>query len=210
MERNNEMFVHGLGLACLAIVLMIEATYILQFATDNVTIDPKQFDIMLMVFSVAAIAVGVLACYFKQYDLASLLIIIGVAEFMFGCVEYVEGSIQTITFLDYILVAVMAVAVIVFVLKKSFGLSLLALLCGLMFFSFKLSNMFGADAHTENWCVVAFGFIAGIWALFLILIKFLEFEGFIGCRRPVTVKPVAKSAPKTVAKKKSKARKSKA
>lgn len=175
-DKNKELFVYAFGLAALAVVFIIEANYILHFVNGGAAIDMKQFDLLLVIFSATTIVGGIIAWQTKHFDIASILLLIGALECMFGIVEYVEGSIMTITFVDYIFTALMLVSSASLYLSKKYGIAILTTLAMLMFFCFNLNNMFGVSFDIQNWCVGVFGMLAGTWCIALIFLKYLDIK----------------------------------
>ena len=176
MSDNRELFVYAFGLSALAVVFIIEANYILQFVNNGPAIDQKQFDLLLLIFSIATVIGGIIAWHDEHFDLASILLLIGILEGMFAFVEYTEDSIMTITFVDYIFTALMFVSSIILLLSKKYGIGTLTLLAMAMFFCFNLNNMFGISFDVQNWSVGIFGMLAGTWCMILILLKHIDSE----------------------------------
>lgn len=174
MNDNRELFVYSFGLSALAVVFIIEANYILHFVNNGPAIDQRQFDLLLLFFSIATVVGGIIAWHYEHFDLASILLLIGLLEGMFGYVEYIEGSIMTITFVDYVFTALMFVSSVILILNRKYGIGILTLLAMLMFFCFNLNNMFGASFDAQNWSVGIFGMLAGTWCILLILLKYID------------------------------------
>lgn len=174
MKDNKEMFIFAVGLSALAVVFIIEANYILHFTNGGAPIDQRQFDLLLVFFSLLTVICGGLAWYHDHADLASILLLIGTLELMFGVVEYVEGSIMTITFVDYIFTALMLMSSAILFVRRKYGIAILTLLAMLMFFSFNLSNMFGVSGDVQNWVVGVFGMLAGTWCMALVVLFYVD------------------------------------